>query len=383
MASEDGRAEPVGTSEREVGGGMTAIPERMKAVLLTGHGGLEKLEYREDVAVPVPRLGEVLISVSAAALNNTDINTRVGWYSKGVREATGEAGDSGFASADKKDAAWWGGSLRFPRIQGGDCCGRIVEVGQGVDQLRIGERVVVRPFMRSPNDPPFRSDGGGSFAEFMAVPSIEACRVDCDWSDVELASMPVAYSTAENMLHRAGVRAGERVLVTGASGGVGSAAVQLAKRRGAHVTGVTSASKADDVRALGADAVVHRERPLLAALAAEAVDVVVDVVAGPALAELLQVLTRGGRLAIAGAIGGPIVELDVRMIYLKDLTIIGCTHQDDVIFQNLIRYIERDEIRPTVARTYPLEKMIEAQSDFMAKKFTGKLVLVVSSENGG
>ena len=353
----------------------------MRAVLLTGHGGFEKLVVREDVALPVVGSGDVLIRVAAAGVNNTDINTRLGWYSKAVRTGTGEAGRSAAASAD--DGGWSGLPLGFPRIQGADCCGRIVDVGDGDDVARIGERVIVRPMMRPPVDSwplPYWTLGSecdGAFAEYVTVPATEAYCVDCDWTDVELASLPCACSTAENLLHRAGVRAGERVLVTGASGGVGSAAVQLAKRRGAHVTGVASSTKAGDVLNLGADAIAPRDGDLVETLGGESVDVVVDVVGGPFWPDLLELLRHRGRLVTAGAIAGPIVELDLRTLYLKDLSLLGCTYQEDEVFENLVGYIERGEIRPTVARTYPLREIVRAQQDFLAKSFTGKLVLVV------
>jgi len=109
------------------------------------------------------------------------------------------------------------------------------------------------------------------------------------------------------------------------------------------------------------------------------VDVVVDLVAGSAWPSLLDVLKRGGRYVTAGAIAGPMVELDVRTLYLKDLTLIGCTFQDDIVFENLVGYIERGEIRPVVARTSPLKDISEAQETFLAKQFTGKPVLIPPS----
>jgi NADPH:quinone reductase-like Zn-dependent oxidoreductase len=221
----------------------------------------------------------------------------------------------------------------------------------------------------------FGSECDGAFAQFTRAPSRETHRVDCDWSDAELASIPCAYSTAENMLQRAAVGP-ERVLITGASGGVGSAAVQLAHRRGAEVIAVASQGKADEVQALGAHRVIDRGADLVAALGRDSVDVVVDLVAGEGWPALLEVLRRGGRYATAGAIAGPLVELDVRTLYLKDLTLIGCTFQEDNVFENLVGYIERGEIRPVVARTYPLSEIARAQQDFLDKKFTGKLVLI-------
>ncbi len=198
----------------------------------------------------------------------------------------------------------------------------------------------------------------------------------CDWSDVELASIPCAYSTAENMLHRVGLAEGERVLVTGASGGVGSAAVQLARRRGALVTAVAGPGKADAIRAIGADIVVARGGDLVATLGTESIDVVVDLVAGPQWPSLLDVLRRGGRYVTSGAIAGPLVELDVRTLYLKDLALLGATYQEPVVFENLVGYIEHGEIRPLVHATYPLREIARAQADFAEKGYVGKLVLV-------
>ena len=206
-----------------------------------------------------------------------------------------------------------------------------------MDRNRIGERVIVRNILRSPVDyRPFEcwtfgSECDGAFAQYAKAPARETHKVDCDWSDAELASIPCAYSTAENLLHRVSVGA-ERVLVTGASGGVGSAAVQLAKRRGAHVIAVASTTKADTVRAIGADEVVDRRADLVAAIGHDDVDVVIDLVAGTSWPRLLDVLRCGGRYATAGAIAGPLVELDVWTLYLKDLTLFGCTFQEDEVF---------------------------------------------------
>ncbi|MEQ7738061.1 zinc-binding dehydrogenase, partial [Escherichia coli] len=138
-----------------------------------------------------------------------------------------------------------------------------VAVGEGVSADRIGERVLVRNMLRTyvgyrPYECwTFGSECDGGFAQFAVAPSRETYAVNSDWSDADLAAIPCAYSTAENMLHRAQVGA-DRVLITGASGGVGLAAVQLAKRRGATVTAVCSAAKADQVKAEGADRTVDR-----------------------------------------------------------------------------------------------------------------------------
>ncbi|UWQ39767.1 alcohol dehydrogenase family protein (plasmid) [Leisingera aquaemixtae] len=358
------------------------IPSKMAAVLLTGHGGIEKLQYRTDVPVPQPGPGEVLIRVAAAGINNTDINTRTGWYSKAVEAGTNAGGATGFDSVNDVDASWSGAPLEFPRIQGADACGRIAAVGEGVDASRIGERVLVRNMLRTYVDYrpyecwTFGSECDGGFAQFAVAPARETHAVNCDWSDAELASIPCAYSTAENMLHRVGLGA-ETVLISGASGGVGSAAVQLAKRRGATVIALSSAAKAEDVLALGADRVVDRNADLRVELGEGSIDVVVDLVAGPQWPAFLDVLRRGGRYTTAGAIAGPISEIDVRTLYLKDLTLMGCTFQEDEVFANLISYIEAGDIRPLVAKTYPLSEIAAAQEDFLSKTHTGKLVLMI------
>jgi NADPH:quinone reductase-like Zn-dependent oxidoreductase len=363
-----------------------SVPQTMSGVLLTGHGGLEKLQYREDLKVPQPAAGEVLIRVAAAAVNNTDINTRIGWYSKQVTGQTNAGAADGFANISDDDASWSGEALSFPRIQGCDCCGYIVAVGEGVDAARIGERVLVRNLQQKPgNDREFDcitygSECDGGFAQYTKSLANEAYAIDSTLTDAELASFPCAYSTAENMLHRANLQHGERVLITGASGGVGSAAVQLAKRRGAYVIAVCGADKHAQILALGADQVISRGQNLADALTPESVDLVVDLVAGPQWPQLLNTLRRGGRYTVAGAIAGPIVELDVRTLYLRDLSFFGCTYQPRVVFENLVRYIEQGELQPLVAQTYPLQAIAEAQQDFMAKGFIGKLVLLPEGE---
>lgn len=262
-------------------------------------------------------------------------------------------------------------------------CGTIVAVGEGVDPSRIGQRVLVRPMQQAPDNPSsynlitFGSECNGGYAEYAVARSSEVFAVNSTLSDVELASFPCAYSTAEGMLDRAGLKAGERILITGASGGVGSAAVQLAKRRGATVIAVCGESKFDEVRQLGADQLISRGQSLLEVLDKDSVQVVADLVAGPQWPELLEVLSRGGRYVVSGAIAGPIVELDVRTLYLKDLSFFGSTWQPKQVFENLIGYIERNEIRPVVAKTYALRYVVQAQEDFMAKRFSGKLAIEI------
>lgn len=346
------------------------LPEKMSGIVLTGHGGPEMLELRHDLPTPQPAGGDVVIRVTAAGVNNTDINTRLAWYSKD--------------DADCADASWSGQALKFPRIQGADVCGRIVAVGKGVDAARIGERVIVEPCIRRADGQElaspwyFGSECDGGFADYTRVSSSHAYAVQSDLSDVELASFPCSYSTAENLLTRANVRAGEHVLVTGASGGVGSAAVQLARIRGARVTAITSPAKADNLYKLGAERVIPRGDSVIRALGRNSVDVVIDLVAGKDWPDLPEVLRPGGRYAVSGAIGGPLVELDIRTLYLKDLSFFGCTVLEPQVFGNLVGLIEQGKLVPLVAEVFPLSEINRAQESFASKKHTGKIVLQVA-----
>ncbi|YCO00673.1 alcohol dehydrogenase family protein [Vibrio sp. VNB-15] len=348
---------------------MTTLPTLMKGVLLTGHGGPEMLEYRQDIPVPTPKDNEVLIRVSAAGVNNTDINTRIGWYSKGDN--------------DSEDAGWGGNALNLPRIQGADVCGEIVAVGLSINNNRIGERVLIEPCLSDVNgetiNPPwyFGSECDGGFAEYTVVSAKHAYQLNTDLTDVELASFPCSYSTAENMLTRSHVIKGDRVLISGASGGVGSAAIQLAKARGATVIAITSPSKNEQVLELGVDEVVPRNANLVEALGNNSIDVVIDLVAGEQWPQFLEVLCPKGRYAVSGAIGGAMVELDVRTLYLKDLSFFGCTVLEPEVFGNLVHHIEQGNIKPLVAQTFPLEDINQAQAAFQEKGHVGKMVLTV------
>ncbi len=242
------------------------IPPHMCAVRVTGHGGLDKLEYREDVATPRPAADEVLIQVGACGMNNTDVNTRTAWYSKSVKEATDAGGTTGFETAKNDDSTWGGAGIVFPRIQGADVVGTIVDVGAKVVAARIGERVLVDPWMRDARDPGNRNLAGylgserdGGYAEYTAVPAVNAFPIRSRYSNAELATFPCSYSTGEHMLTRTQLSSDETILITGASGGVGSGLVQLAKRRGARVIAVAGSSKMDAVAALGADCVIPRD----------------------------------------------------------------------------------------------------------------------------
>ena len=359
---------------------MPNLPDTMFAIVTTGNGGYDRLEPRQ-IPLPRPRPGEVLLRVLAAGVNNTEINTRLGWYSASVTGSTDATQDAQAQAGEQKADGGWAGATPFPLIQGTDCCGRVVATGDGVDPARIGTRVIVRACIRvngfdRPENIWMASDFDGAFAQFVKVPASEVFAVNTSWSDAELATIPCAYGTAETMLTRARVGPGDRVLVTGASGGVGSATVQLAKCRGAQVVAVAGATKLDALRGLGADTLIPRDADLLANLGEEAVDVVIDNVAGPGFPVLLKLLKRGGRYASSGAIAGPIVALDMRDMYLKDITLYGSTAWDEPVFPRLVSLIEAGQLTPLVAATYPLERIAEAQEEFLKKKHVGNFVLI-------
>ncbi|MBS0254886.1 MAG: alcohol dehydrogenase family protein [Proteobacteria bacterium] len=348
----------------------------MRGVVLNGFGGFDMLEWREDLPVPRPGPGEVLVRVGAAGVNNTDINTRTGWYSKAVAADSATGAEQGFAEA--RDDGWSGAAFTFPRIQGADAAGKVVALGEGVAAGRLGQRVLVEPVFRAADGTVryFGSECDGAFADYAVVPAAHAHAVDCALSDAELASFPCAYSAALNMLSRAGQVAGERVLVTGASGGVGSAAVQLAMVRGARVAAVGAGDKGAALRDLGAGEVAARGEDLVARFGPDSFDLVIDVVGGGQFADLLRLLRPGGRYATAGAIAGPLVELDLRTLYLKDLSLFGCTVLGQGVFAELVGHITAGRIRPLIAATYPLQAIAEAQRDFLAKRHVGKIVLL-------
>lgn len=357
------------------------LPATMKAMVTMGHGDLDQMVLHLNWPRPDPVAGEVLLRVRACGLNNTDVNTRSGWYSKTVRDATtGRA----FEEVSQDDPTWGGSPIDFPRIQGADVCGEIVAVGAGVDAARIGERIITDNWLRDPSDPSdfnrttyFGSERDGGFAEYATIPSMNAIAINSKMSDAELATFSCSYSTAEGMLSRASVGAGDTVLVTGASGGVGGALVQLAKRRGARVIAMASTAKHDAVERLDPDVILPRAPDeLRKALGSEKVTVVADVVGGPYWPKLIDIIERGGRYTCSGAIAGPLVELDLRTFYLRDLTFSGSTVIIPEVTKNLVRYIEAGEIRPVLAATYPLEELHAAQSAFIAKQHTGNIVVL-------
>lgn len=369
-----------------------SLPATMRAVLLTGYGGIEKLVYRDDIPVPRPGATEVLVRVGACGINNTDINLRTRWYDRAGNAAlTEDVGLGGVAvdgaPPDRASASWNRETVGFPRIQGAAVAGRIAAVGAGVDPARIGERVLLDPQVRDLSLPSraqlvayLGGDRDGGFADYVAIDAANAHAVRSGLSDAELATFPTSYDTAEEMLERTRLGDGETVVVTGAAGGVGTALIQLSLIRGARVIAIAGASKAERLRALGAQHVIARETPdLFAAVEAVAgpqgADVVVDVVGGPMFGSLLKMLSRGGRYASAGAIAGPVQPMDLRDLIYKDLEMYGITCPTPATFRRVVGHIEGGRLRPLIDRVYRLEELREAQADFVRRSHVGKLVV--------
>ncbi|MGI9334582.1 MAG: alcohol dehydrogenase family protein [Gammaproteobacteria bacterium] len=364
----------------------TATPQTMRAFVLTGHGGMDKLEYRSNWPVPQPGPDEVLVRVHACGLNNTDVNTRTAWYSKGVSEqTTGGA----LETADENDAAWGGAAIAFPRIQGADVAGIVAAAGPGADRNLLGQRVLIDPWIRDQRDPLnpdkaiyFGSECDGGYADYVAIDHRQVHPIVSALSDAELATFATSYVTAENMLNRANVGADDVVLIPGASGGVGSALIQLANRRGATTIALCGQAKASQVEAVGANAILPRAPENLRAALAQStgrdtVTVVADVVGGSLWPQVIDALARGGRYTCAGAIAGPMVELDLRTLYLRDLIFTGATVVPPGVFGDLVGYIERGELKPLLARIFPLRALVEAQEAFMAKQHVGNIVVTM------
>ncbi len=362
------------------------LPTMMQAVRLIGHGGLDRLVYGE-VPMPSPAGAEVLVKVGACGINNTDINTRTAWYSDAVEDAVGDGAASGFQDAREADGSWGAGGIVFPRIQGADVAGRIVAVGENVDSNRIGQRVLVDPWLLSHGEwldagtaQYLGSEIDGGYAEYTSVRAANAVPICSDLSDAELATFPCAYTTAESLVHATLPRPGETVVITGASGGVGSAAVQLASRRGCRVIAVASIAKASQLLELGAETVIDRDTgDLLVAIlnaAGGPVDIALDVVGAPMFSALIEALGQGGRYASSGCIGGPLASIDLRKLIYKDLSLRGITICPPGTMQRVVRMIESGAIRPLLAASFPLAEIRAAQEVFVAKHHVGNIVVI-------
>lgn len=368
------------------------VPKTMSAMLLTGHGDVDKLQYRQDVITPRPRPGQVLVQVTATAKNNTDRKAREGLYpTKGKEEVTSFA---------------MGGSptLTFPRIQGADIAGRVAAVGDGVDASRIGERGLLdfniyaderRDINLTPDYYGHGADGG--YADYVVVPADQFHHVaNPELHDAELAAMGMcSYQTAYHMMTSASVSAGERVLVTGASGGVGTALIQLCRIVGAIPYAVSQLDKADALMGLGAEAVIDRgdlstfvER-VLATTDGKPIDAVMDLVGGQ-MTDLfidtmivdMQGRNSYPRLSIAGASGGNISEIMWTRVYLYQVQIFGVSHGTREEAEQLIEWIRSGALKPVLHAAFKLSDLHNAERYFVNRgsNYLGKIVIVPDAQ---
>lgn len=368
------------------------VPETMKAMVLTGHGDVDKLVYREDVPTPKPQRGQVLVKVTATAKNNTDRKAREGLY------PTKDKGDvTSFAMGGES-------TLTFPRIQGADIAGKVVAVGEGVDESRIGERGLLdfniyaddrRDINLTPDYYGHGADGG--YAEYVAVPSDQFHHVpNADLADAELASMGMcSYQTAYHMMTSARIKSGERVLVTGASGGVGTALLQLCRIVGAIPYALSQQSKADALKAMGAEAVFDRsdmgyfEDRVKEVTGGAPIDAVMDLAGGEMTNQFIDAMifdmnSRGDypRLSIAGASAGNISEIMWTRIYLYQVQIFGVSHGTREEAEQLVDWIRGGQLKPVLHAAFKLSDLHEAERYFVNRGsgYLGKIVIVPDSE---
>ncbi|WP_275288263.1 zinc-binding dehydrogenase [Halomonas elongata] len=368
------------------------VPTTMSAMLLTGHGDIDKLVYHRDVATPSPATGEVLVKVTATAKNNTDRKAREGLY----------------PTKDKGEVASFamGGSptLTFPRIQGADIVGQVVAVGDGVDASRLGERGLLdfnlyadgrRNINLTPDYYGHGADGG--YAEYVAVPSDQFHHVpNPELSDAELAAMGMcSYQTAYHMMTSAGIKAGERVLVTGASGGVGTALIQLCRIVGAVPYALSQRDKAQPLLDLGAEAVLDRSdmsdftEQVKAVTGGAPIDAVMDLVGGEMTDRFIDTMifdmkARASypRLSIAGASGGNVSEIMWTRIYLYQVQIFGVSHGTREEAEQLVAWIRDGQLKPVLHAAFKLSELHDAERYFVNRgsNYLGKIVIVPDSE---
>ncbi|MFY3775537.1 zinc-binding dehydrogenase [Marinobacter salsuginis] len=366
------------------------IPNTMKAMVLTGHGDVDKLEY-QDVSVPAPGPGEVLVRVTATAKNNTDRKAREGLYPTKKGEMTS------FQMGGKP-------TLTFPRIQGADIAGRVAAVGEGVDESRIGERGLL-DFNIYANDrrdinltPDYFGHGAdGGYAEYVALPSDQFHHIpNAELSDAEVASMGMcSYQTAMHMLTSANIKAGERVLVTGASGGVGTALIQLCRIMGAIPYALSKQDKAAALLELGAEAVLDRSDMdsfvdrVKAETGGKPFDAVMDLVGGEMTDVFIDTMifdmnarSTYPRLSIAGASGGNISEILWTRIYLYQVQIFGVSHGTREEAEQLMAWIRGGQLKPVLHGAFRLSDLHQAEKYFVNRgsNYLGKIVIVPDSQ---
>jgi len=340
----------------------------MKAAIFEEFGGPEVLRVVE-VERPVPGVGEVLVRVRAASLNHLDL-----WVRRGLPIET-----------------------TMPHIGGSDIAGEVVEVGEGVRGIGVGTRVVVDPSIgcggcewcragEVPLCPDYKIIGEhtqGGFAEYVVVPAANLLPIPDGFPYELAAAAPLVFLTAwRGLITRGRLRAGEDVLVTGASGGVATAAIQIAKYAGARVFAVTTTENVERVRELGAEVVYDRtqvdfSREIWKDTGKRGVDLTLDSVGAATWTGNLRALARGGRLVVYGATTGALAETDLRLLFWKQIELIGTTMSNRNEFETVMRLVFRGELKPVVDVVLPLEQIREAHERLEAGEQFGKVVIVV------
>ncbi len=339
----------------------------MRAALFSEHGGPEVIRISE-VPVPSPGPGEVRIRVGATSLNHLDL-----WIRRGLPTP-----------------------IPMPHIGGSDIAGQVDAMGPGVEGVSEGTRVVVDPSLdwawyegaRSGEDlpsPRFRVLGEhtqGGLAEYTVVPVVNLMQIPEGASYDEAAAAGLVFVTAwRGLITRGKLRPGERVLITGGSGGVATAAVQIAAYSGAEVFAVTSGE--ENVRRLldlGAHVVVDRERGPLGELLREAtgkrrVDLVLDSVGEVVWGDLIKTLDVGGRLVTYGATTGASASTDLRHVFWKQLSILGSTMGSATEYREVMELVFAGELRPVIDRVFTLDETAEAHRLLEEGSVFGKLVV--------
>jgi alcohol dehydrogenase len=334
----------------------------MRAMLTTAHGGREVLHFREDIPEPQVGAAEALVQVAATSVNYHDIFTRRGM--PGLR-------------------------ITLPVIAGSDIAGTVVAVGADANPAWVGKRVLIDPVLRQPGT--FGMLGEtlpGGRAERIAVAETMLVEMPQHVSFEQAASLPLAYGTAYRMLiARGGLRAGERVLVLGASGGVGAACVQLAKWVGAEVVACASSqTKLARLREIGADhAVNYRERPFFDAIkdlygkpritGSGGVDVAINFTGGDTLLETQKCVKLGGRILCCGATAGFDLQLDARYWWTYEQTLIGSNGWAKEDLASLLDLVARGLLQPIIDRVLPVEQAAEGERLLEDREVFGKVVL--------
>lgn len=344
----------------------------MKAVTFHQHGGPEQLLY-EDVAVPVPQAGEVLVRVRACALNHLDV-----WIRQGIPNYP----------------------IALPHVSGCDVSGVVERVGEAVPApFSIGQPVVVSPGIscwqcecclagRDNFCPTYRIVGAqidGGYAEFVKVPAVNLLPMPAGLTVERAAAYPLVSVTAWHMVKTlANVQPGETVLVMGAGSGVGSMGIQIARLLGARVLSTVGADdKIERAKMIGADVVINHAREdvadrVRAATDGRGVDVVVEHVGQAVWERCLRSLVRGGRLVTCGSTSGPESRLDVRSVYARQLTIMGSYMGTRAELLEVSRFIKDGKLKPVVDSVFPLSDARQAQERMLARKSFGKIILVPS-----